>query len=118
MQLNVNVCFANTFFKRAVGMMFGAGAGVGECLAIAPCNDIHTCFMRWNIDVAFVDACGTVLMVRHNVPPFKRMRCKGAYAAIERRSRSAPWLEVDQHFYPINSVHRHVSQQTNKENFQ
>ena len=90
----VEVFFADTFFKRAKGMLFGKGARLGECLVLVPCWDIHTFGMRWNIDVAFVNECGVVIKIAKNLPPFHRVRCKGAFAAIERRAEDLLWFDV------------------------
>lgn len=35
-------------------------------------------------------------MARRALTPFRRLRCKGAYAVIERRASNQPWLEVGQ----------------------
>ncbi len=92
----MKVKYARTFFQRACGMLFGKGAKTQECLVIIPCHDIHTFGMRWNIDIAFVDECGSVLMAKKNVAPFHRVRCSRAYAVVERRSVDAPWFELGQ----------------------
>lgn len=103
MQFNMNVHYAQTFWARAQGMLFGAGSAPGECLVLVPCSDIHTFGMRYNIDVAFVDESGSVLLARRALAPCRRFRCKGAYAAIERRSSNEPWLEVGQRF-PLKAI--------------
>ena len=90
----MEVKYARTFLQRAWGMLFGKGAKPGECLVIVPCCDIHTFGMRWSIDIAFVDECGGVLMARKNVAPFRRIRCKGAFAVVERRSIDTPWFSL------------------------
>lgn len=40
-----------------------------EGLLIAPCSAVHTFFMRFPIDVAFLDRTGTVLKTASAVPP-------------------------------------------------
>lgn len=46
---------ANTFIKRLRGYMFYKKPPV-EAIAITPCNAIHTFFMRFKIDVLFLDS--------------------------------------------------------------
>jgi len=43
----------------------------GEGLVIAPCGGIHTCFMRFPIDVVFVARDGRVVKVRADVKPWR-----------------------------------------------
>lgn len=86
------VWYAATFMQRMIGMLGGKGSKAGECLVIAPCCDIHTLGMRWEIDVAFVSVEGRVLMARRRLAPFRRVRCKGAFAVVERRAQDTPWF--------------------------
>lgn len=62
---------AFSFFKRLKGLMFRAALPQGHALLLAPCPQIHTCFMRFNIDVIFVAEDGTVLYVKENMKPWR-----------------------------------------------
>jgi hypothetical protein len=53
--------------------------GEGSALVIAPTNAIHTFFMRFAIDVAFVAKDGRVLKVRRAMPPW---RMSAAWARV------------------------------------
>ena len=55
----------------------------GSALIIAPSNAIHTFFMRFAIDVAFVSREGRVLKVRPNVPPWRMAAALRGFAVIE-----------------------------------
>ena len=55
----------------------------GSALIIAPSNAIHTFFMRFAIDVAFVSKDGRVLKVRPNVPPWRMAGALRGFAVIE-----------------------------------
>ena len=55
----------------------------GQALIIAPCNAIHTWFMRFTIDVAFVTKTGKVLKRYDAVPPWRMAFAWRAFAAIE-----------------------------------
>ncbi len=57
-------------------------------LLIAPCSAVHTCFMRFPIDVVFLDAELDVLRVVRDVPPWRFVRCRGAKAVLELPSAS------------------------------
>ncbi|MBK8103789.1 MAG: DUF192 domain-containing protein [Cellvibrionales bacterium] len=50
-------------FERMRGLLGRSTMGDCECLWITRCNSIHTCFMRFALDVGFVDKQGVVLKV-------------------------------------------------------
>lgn len=72
---------ADTFRSRLVGLLGRASLGEGEGLWIEPCDSIHTFFMRFSIDVAFVDRRGTVLRRLDAVPPWRATRLHPRAAA-------------------------------------
>ena len=55
----------------------------GSALVIAPTNAIHTFFMRFAIDVAFVAKDGRVLKVRRAMPPWRMAAAWGGFAVVE-----------------------------------
>jgi uncharacterized membrane protein (UPF0127 family) len=54
-----------------------------EAMVIAPTNAVHTWFMRFPIDIAFVAKDGTVLKTYEAVPPWRIAAWWRGYAAIE-----------------------------------
>ena len=62
---------ATSFLKRLKGLMFRANIKPGAAMLLAPCPQIHTCFMRFAIDVLFVDKEGTVVYVMENLKPWR-----------------------------------------------
>ena len=48
--------------SRRRGLLGREGLGEDAALIIAPCNGIHTWFMRFTIDVVFVDKAGRVCL--------------------------------------------------------
>jgi uncharacterized membrane protein (UPF0127 family) len=56
-----------------------------EALIIAPCGAIHTFFMKFTIDVAFVRRDGTVTRVCQRVRPWRIAMSVWALAAVELR---------------------------------
>ncbi len=62
---------AFSFFKRLKGLMFAPSLPAGCGLLLAPCPQIHTCFMRFAIDVLFLAEDGTVLYVKENMKPWR-----------------------------------------------
>lgn len=62
---------ADTWLSRLRGLLFRDKLAPRDCLILHPCNSVHTCFMRFNIDVLFVDRDGRVVYLWENVPPFR-----------------------------------------------
>lgn len=63
-------------------------------IAIAPCNAVHTFFMRFPIDVIFVARDGRVTKIRRAVPAWRMTGSWGAYATIEMCAGSADEAHV------------------------
>ncbi len=62
---------ADTFWSRSLGLMGRYGLKVGQGLLLRPCGSIHTCFMRFPIDVIFLDAHTQVLKTKLHVAPWQ-----------------------------------------------
>jgi uncharacterized protein len=58
-------------------------------LVIAPCNAVHTFFMRFPIDVVFVDRSGRVLGIAASVPAWRMTASLRAFATIELAAGTA-----------------------------
>jgi len=62
---------AKTFTKRLVGLMFRSSLDKEEGLYLSDCRAIHTSFMRFNIDVVFVDRNFRVVRIIENMKPWR-----------------------------------------------
>jgi uncharacterized membrane protein (UPF0127 family) len=62
---------ADTFWKRAIGLLGKRGLEAGEGLLIPGCGSIHTCFMRFPIDVIFLDGENRVVKIVRAVKPWR-----------------------------------------------
>ena len=69
--------------SRRTGLLGRDGLDEGHALIIAPTNAIHTFFMRFAIDVAFVRRDGRVVGVRHAMKPWRIAAALRAHAVIE-----------------------------------
>ena len=74
---------AVAFTSRLKGLLGRSRLNPGEGLHIAPCNSIHTFFMRFPIDVIFLDGAGRVVQVRSALKPWRAIICLGAQSALE-----------------------------------
>jgi uncharacterized membrane protein (UPF0127 family) len=83
-EVAANVEEAATFLRRGLGLMFRRELPPGHGLAITPCNSIHMFFMRFPLDVAFLDREGCVVRAYHGIRPWRVSRIvRGAKTAIE-----------------------------------
>ncbi len=62
---------AEQFFKRLKGLMFRAQMPAKTAMLLSPCPQIHTCFMRFPIDVLFIDKDDTVQYILENLKPWR-----------------------------------------------
>lgn len=59
---------AESFLDRGIGLLMTPVLNSGDGLWLSPCSSIHTFFMGYPIDVAFLDAKGTVLACKTYKP--------------------------------------------------
>ena len=69
--------------SRRRGLLGRTAFAEGTALIIAPCNGIHTFFMRMTIDVVFVSRGGQVLKTYSDLPAWRIAFAIRAFAAIE-----------------------------------
>jgi uncharacterized protein len=58
----------------------------GEGLWIVPCESVHTFFMKFPIDLVYLDRNKKVKKVRSSVPPWRVSACLSAHSIIELAS--------------------------------
>lgn len=68
--LSDNCDIAERFDKRFMGLMGKSGLPAGGGLFITPCNSIHMFFMRFSLDIVFVDRDNTVVYQIENIKPW------------------------------------------------
>ena len=69
--------------SRRKGLLGRESMTAGSAMVIAPTNAIHTFFMRFEIDVAFVSKDGRILKLRHRLRPWRVFGALTGFAAIE-----------------------------------
>jgi uncharacterized membrane protein (UPF0127 family) len=79
-----NLKLANTLRDRVSGLLTYKDLPPGNALMLKPCNSIHSFFMRFAIDVVFIDRQNRVV---RTITQFKPWRisgiCFSAHACIE-----------------------------------
>lgn len=74
---------ADSFFSRARGLLFKPPLQVGEGLLIRPCNSVHTWFMRYPIDVIYLNADHEITKIVERLMPWRLSFDKNARSVIE-----------------------------------
>lgn len=62
---------ATSFFARLKGLMFSAELPDCDGFLIKPCNSIHTFFMRYPLDIIFLDKNFNVVKVLYGLAPWR-----------------------------------------------
>src|ERR1700687_924318 len=74
---------ADTSAKRRTGLLKHQRLEPGEGLWISPCESVHTFFMKFAIDLVYLDKQKKVRKVRHAVPPWRLSACLAAHPVLE-----------------------------------
>lgn len=74
---------ALTVRERLVGLMGRDGLPPGEGLLIPNCWSVHTCFMRFAIDVVYVSSKNAVVKIVEDMKPLRLSSCWGAQSVLE-----------------------------------
>ena len=69
-----NVKRASGFFERSLGLMFSSGMHGLDGLLLEPCKSIHTFFMKYPIDVVFLDRQMNIVAIVRNMRPWRVSR--------------------------------------------
>lgn len=75
---------ASSWWARLKGLLGRDGLADGEGLHLVPCNSIHMFFMRFPLDVAFLDEQGRVVRAVQAIQPWRATRVYlQAHSALE-----------------------------------
>lgn len=86
---------AETFLGRLRGLMGRSRLDKGTGLLLAPCNSIHMLFMRFALDVVYLDKEYCIKKIVRGVPPWLGLSiCLGAWGALELPSGEAERLKL------------------------
>lgn len=81
-ELAGDLAVAETLFDRARGLLGRKGLAPGEGLLLRPCTGVHTFFMRFAIDVVFLDSKNRVIGVVQNMKPQRVSRVLLSSASV------------------------------------
>ncbi len=77
------VTIADGMLRRMRGLLGRRSLAAGEGIVLRPAWSIHTAFMRFSIDVVFIDAEQVVMRVEPRLRPFRTASCRGAREIVE-----------------------------------
>ncbi len=81
--LGDSVFAADTSAARRTGLLKHEALPEGEGLWIVPCEAVHTFFMKFPIDILYLDRSKKVLKVRRSVGPWRLSGCLLAHSVLE-----------------------------------
>lgn len=75
--------FARTFFSRMIGYMFRLSIDKDDALIFYHAPSIHMFFMRFPLDIIFLDKYNRVIRIFENIQPWSLANCLFSSATIE-----------------------------------
>lgn len=86
----IDVMVADSFFTRLAGLMFRQKLPPATGLLLVPCNSVHMCFMRFAIDVVYLDKDYNIIKIVNNLKPWIGLSmCSKAWAVLEMNAGEA-----------------------------
>lgn len=86
----LKIMIADSFLLRLRGLMGRKKLPKATGLLLAPCNSVHMCFMRFSIDVVYLNRDNTIIKVVKNLRPWIGLSmCRSACAALELNAGEA-----------------------------
>ena len=80
----LEIKIADSFLTRLAGLMFRKKWPQAAALLLAPCNSVHMCFMRFAIDVVYIDKDYRILKIVKSLKPWIGLSmCRKAWAVLE-----------------------------------
>ena len=78
-----NVKLADTYATRTVGLLGRRTLPPGYGVVLRPSFSIHTFFMRFPLDLIFLDVDLVVIKIAERLPAFRTASCRGAREVVE-----------------------------------
>jgi len=78
-----HVMLANNLWTRFKGLLGHGGLTDEQGMLITPCNAVHTMWMRFSIDVVFLDKDGHITRIYRHLKPWRMAGCKQSTHVLE-----------------------------------
>lgn len=69
--ISKDILIADTLVTRLIGLMFKKSLVGAEGLLLNPCNSIHTFFMRYSLDIVFINSENKVVKIIREIKPWR-----------------------------------------------
>ncbi|WP_373732168.1 DUF192 domain-containing protein [Bacteroides heparinolyticus] len=90
---------ADNFWKRLKGLMGKDGIAKGEAMLFYPCGSIHTFFMKFNLDVLYLDR-DNVVLAKESIAPWRLGKMvRGAKKVVEMAEGEAEAVRIGEKLY-------------------
>ncbi len=87
---------AFSIFKRMRGLLGRKNLPEDSALYIKPCGSIHTCGMKFSLDVIFIDKNMKITKIAREIKPLRAITGgKGAVAVLELQSGWFNWSTLN-----------------------
>lgn len=93
-QFELDLEVADTFMKRFKGLMFRSCLPVGKALMLFNCSSVHTCFMRFPIDVVYLNRNYIIVGIETLRPWGIGKMLRGTKMIVEMNEGAAKQLNV------------------------
>lgn len=74
---------ADSSETRRTGLLKHSSLPAGEGLWIVPCEGVHSFWMKFSIDVLYLDKSKKVRKIRHEMKPWRISACLPAHSVLE-----------------------------------
>lgn len=81
--------------ERMRGLLWREPLQAGEAMLIDRCDSVHTCGMRYPLDLAFMDATGKIRRLVRNLKPWRVAACYAAYMTLEMPAGTIDQLNLE-----------------------
>ncbi len=87
---------ADTALSRMRGLLGRRGLDAGGGVLITPCPSVMTFFMRFAIDVVFLDRESTIVGIAHTLRPWRVAGARRAHSALELPAGTAASMRLQE----------------------
>lgn len=84
-----------SLFGRMRGLLGRTGLDQNTGMLLTSAPSVHTFFMRFTIDVVFLDRDHKVVGVKHELRPWRVAGARGAYATLELPAGAADAVGIE-----------------------
>ncbi len=82
------------FLERLCGLLFSPPLKQKEGLLIEPCSSVHTIFMRYPIDIVFIDKDWRVVKTIKSLKPWRMAASRKSYRVLELANDSLAQIDI------------------------